>query len=212
MRGAVPEERGPHGALVAVAADGDRRGDRHSLPRRAVEAGHAHPFAVLLQGLEAVSEPQHARPEPRRQVVHELVPGEVPEPVVPLFEDARRRVGADPELARGRVEVLHGGVREEAGEDGGAELWVEGLEGGDAVAWFGFLLLVVVVVVSGLKRKNEGKMVRRATSSNRFECSSLSLLSFSSLSLSLSLYALSFPSLTHQTDSEPDGLEAPSAL
>ena len=196
MRGAVPEERGPHGALVAVAADGDRRGDRHSLPRRAVEAGHAHPLAVLLQGLEAVSEPQHARPEPRRQVVHELVPGEVPEPVVPLFEDARRRVGADPELARGRVEVLHGGVREEAGEDGGAELWVEGLEGGDAVAWFGFLLLlVVVVVVSGLKRKNEGKMVRRVTSSNRFECSSLSLLSFSSLSLSLrSLSPFPYPS------------------
>ena len=71
----------------------------------------------------------------------------MPEPVVPFLEDARSRVRPDPELARRRVEVLHGSVGEQAGEDEGSELRIEGLEGGDAVSWLG-----EEVVESGLKK------------------------------------------------------------
>ena len=134
VRRAVAEQRGPDRALVAVAADGDRRRHRRLLPRRGVEAGDAHARLVLLERLEAVSQPQHPRSEPGGQFVDELVPREVSQAVVPFLEDAAGRFRLDPELFCVWIEVLHRSVWEEAGEDGGAELRVEGLEGGDAVS------------------------------------------------------------------------------
>lgn len=112
MRGTIAKELRADGALVAVGADDDGgrdcdfvafsspSSDRSSVAGSSPHARHRHAVLVLFDPFEAVAKAKDTGLQPRGQLVDELVPGEVAEAVVPLFEDAAGRVGAYAELSR----------------------------------------------------------------------------------------------------------------